>query len=102
MCFILPGIDKNLYDGKSRKTLRSVDFHLDDAATHNVKRSRKEIVRTKATRVVHLAYSLDAAPSDFFLFGYLKNDAGILSGIRRILQEISKETLVAVHDEWIT
>jgi hypothetical protein len=28
--------------------------------------------------------------------------ADILFGIRRIFQEISKETLVAVHDEWIT
>jgi hypothetical protein len=45
------------------------------------------------------------------LFGYLKGEmagftanslAGILSEIRPIFQEISRETLMAVHDEWIT
>jgi hypothetical protein len=50
---------------------------------------------------VHPAYSYDAAPSDFFLFGCLKGQmagftgnspADILSAIRRIFQEISKET----------
>jgi hypothetical protein len=60
---------------------------------------------------VHPAYSLDAAPSDFFLFDYLKGEmadftvnrpADILSEIRRIFQEISKKTLVAVYDECIT
>jgi hypothetical protein len=60
---------------------------------------------------VHTDYSPDAAPSDFFLFDDLKGDmagfaanspADILSEIRRIVQEISKETLVAVYDEWTT
>jgi hypothetical protein len=45
------------------------------------------------------------------LFGYLKGEmtgfmanspADIFSEIRRIFQEISKETLLAVYDEWIT
>jgi hypothetical protein len=60
---------------------------------------------------VHLAHSPDAAPSDFFLFACLKREmagitanspADILSEIPRIFQEISKETLVAVYEEWIT
>jgi hypothetical protein len=60
---------------------------------------------------VHPAYSPDAAPSNFFLFGYLKGEmagftvnslAEVLSETRRTFQEISKETLVTVYDEWIT
>jgi hypothetical protein len=60
---------------------------------------------------VHPAYSPDAVPSDFFLFGSLKREmagftanspAYLLSEIRGIFQEISKETLVAVYDKWIT
>jgi hypothetical protein len=52
---------------------------------------------------VHPAYSPDAAPSDFFLFSYLKSEktsytthspADILSEIRRISQESLKEILV--------
>jgi hypothetical protein len=48
---------------------------------------------------VHPAYSPVPVPSDFFMFGCLKGEtagftanspAGILSEIRRILQEISK------------
>jgi hypothetical protein len=57
---------------------------------------------------MQLAYSPDITPADFFLFGYLKSEMArfransspdILSEIRRILQEISKETLVTVYDE---
>jgi hypothetical protein len=66
--------------------------------------------RTKAS-VVYPAYSPDTAPSDFFLFGPLSGEmasflpnssADILPEIHRIVNEISKETLVAVHDERIT
>jgi hypothetical protein len=71
---------------------------------------RQEITRTNATKVVHPADSPDAAPGDFFLFGSLKDamagftpnsPADILSEIDPIFQEISKDTLVAVYDEWI-
>jgi hypothetical protein len=68
---------------------------------------RQEITG-KVTRVMHPVYSPDAAPCDFFLFGYLKGEmAGftvdlpvdILSEIRRIFQEISEKTLVAMYNE---
>jgi hypothetical protein len=37
------------------------------------------------------------------MVGFTANSpADILSEIRRIFQEMSKETLVAVYDEWIT
>jgi hypothetical protein len=67
--------------------------------------------RTKATRVAHPASSPDAALSDSFLFGCLKGEmagltvnspAYILSEIRQIFLEISKEILRAVYDDWIT
>jgi hypothetical protein len=108
---VLPDIERNLYDGKPGKTLRGVYLHLETAPAHNAKPSRQEITRTKAIKVVHPAYFRDAAPSDFFLFGCLNGEmagfittspADIFSEIRRIFQEISKETLVAVYDKWIT
>jgi hypothetical protein len=58
---------------------------------------------------VHPDCSPDTALGDFFLFGHLKREmagltanspADILSEIRRIFQEISRETAVAVYDEW--
>jgi hypothetical protein len=54
------------------KTLRGIDLHLDNAPAPNAKWSQQEIARTKATMVVRPAYSPDTAPSDFFLFAYLK------------------------------
>jgi hypothetical protein len=108
---VLPDIERNLRDGKHPKTLRGVYLHPDNAPAHNAKRPRQEVARRKTTRFVHPAYPPDAAPSDFVLFGYLAGEmAGfiansppdILSEIRWIFQEISKETLVAVYDEWMT
>jgi hypothetical protein len=96
---VLPDIERNLCGGKRRKMLRGVYLYLDNASAHNTKRSRQEIARTKATRLVHPAYSLDAVSSDFFLLGYLNGEmagftansfADILSEIRRIFQEIPK------------
>jgi hypothetical protein len=96
---------------KRRKKFRGVDLHLDNAPAHNAKRLWQAIARTKATRVVHPGYSPDDAPSNFILFGYLKGEvaglatnspADILYEIRRTVQEISKETVVAVYGEWIT
>jgi hypothetical protein len=60
---------------------------------------------------VHPAYSPDTAPSDVSPFDGLKGEMAdfiansptdTLSEIGRIFQEISRETLVAAYDEWIT
>jgi hypothetical protein len=108
--YVLLDIERNLCDSKCRKTVRGDYFHLHNAPAHNTKLSRQEIARTKAIRVVHPAYSPNAASSDFFLFGYTKGEmagltanslANILSEIGRIFQEISKKTLLAVYDKWI-
>jgi hypothetical protein len=105
---VLSDIESNLCDSKRRKTLGGFYLYIDNAPAHNAKRSRQEITRTKTTGVVHPTCSPDAAPSDFFLFDYLKvqiagftanSPTDILSEIRRIFQKISKETLVVVYDE---
>jgi hypothetical protein len=107
---VLSDVEKNLCQGSRRKTLRGIYLHFDNAPAHNAKRSRQEIARTKATRVIHPAYSPDAAPSDFFLFGHLKREMigfrasspeEILCEIRRIFDQIPKETLLAVYNNWI-
>jgi hypothetical protein len=61
-------------------------------------------------KIIHLVYSPDIAPSNFFLFGYLKCEMAaftassledILSEIHRSFAEIPREKLVAVYNEWI-
>jgi hypothetical protein len=108
---VLPDIEKNLYEGKRRKALRGIDLHRGNAPAHSAKRSRQQISRNKATRAVHPAYFPDPAPSDLFVFASLKGEmtgfignslVDILSEIRRIFPEISKETAVAVYNEQTT
>jgi hypothetical protein len=105
---VLSDIERNLCDGKCRKMPRGIYLHLDNAPAHNAKWSRQDIARIKAIRILHPAHSPDAALSDFFWVGCLKGEmagvtanssADILSEIRRISQEISQETLVAVYEE---
>ena len=61
-------------------------------------------------RLPHPPYSPDLAPSDFFLFGFLKNklmgynfnsEEELLSKSYNILKKISRITLEEVFDEWI-
>jgi hypothetical protein len=108
---VLSDIERNLCDGKRRKMVQGVCIHLDNAPAHNAEKSRQGMVRTRSTGVVHPAYSPAAVPSDFFLSGCLKAEmagftanspADIRFKIRRIFQEISKETLMTMYDEWIT
>jgi histone-lysine N-methyltransferase SETMAR len=58
----------------------------------------------------HPPHSPDLAPSDFFLFGYVKGKlmeyraetpSELLGGIRVILAEIPRETLNVVFLEWM-
>jgi hypothetical protein len=62
-------------------------------------------------RLPHPAYSPDIAPSDFFLFGYVKeqqkgmqfeDSAALLSNIQEIFENMENGVLIRVFEEWIT
>jgi hypothetical protein len=97
--YVLPHIERNLCDGKRRKTFQGVHFYLDNAPAHNAKRPRQEITQTKVTRVMSPAYSPDAASSVLFLWlpeggdSWLHSEltADILSATRQIFHGISKK-----------
>jgi hypothetical protein len=83
---------------------------LNTPPTHDAKRSRPDIGRTKVTKFAHLAYSPDATLRDFFLFGFLKRQIAeftarspetILSRICRVSEDITKETFPVVYNHWI-
>jgi hypothetical protein len=58
----------------------SILLHLDNAPAHNSRLSSEMIKSVKAQRVPYPRYRSDRAPSDFFLFGCLKeNPVGHLS-----------------------
>jgi histone-lysine N-methyltransferase SETMAR len=84
--------------------------HADNARPHNAKVSNDFIALNRMKQPPHPPYSPDLAPSDFFLFEYVKrklmryraeSPSELLIRVRVILSEIRRETLNAVFLEWM-
>lgn len=104
--------DKEFFrDNVVKKLLQNDDrkhkiFHFDNARPHLIDDYLK---KKKITKLPHPPYSPDLAPSDFFLFGYLKmklegwtfkTEKGLLKKINSILYEIPKEMFQNAFKEW--
>jgi hypothetical protein len=88
-------------------------IRADEARPHCPKTATLLLDHNSLRRAVHPPYSLDLAPSDFWLFAYLKEvvqrssfgepdeSHEVLSAIQDILRKIDHETLDAVFQEWI-
>jgi transposase len=107
---VIPELVQNICSSSRRKSLKGMYIHLDNARPHNSRRATECLSRTKAKRVPHPAYSPDLAPSDFFLFGFLKTKLQeydipdretLKSAISDIFAEISEDTLISVFEAWI-
>jgi transposase len=107
---VLPSLVGNITSHSRRKTLQNFLIHLDNARPHNSGLSRECLEATKAKRMPHPAYSPDLAPSDFFLFGYVKGKLTdyqcetrdeLKAAISEIFGGIGKETLHRVFLEWM-
>ena len=84
-------------------------LHLDNCRVHNSQYTQSVMDQTIFKRAPHPPYSPDIAPSDFFLFGYIKeklkghlhnNKEELYDDILTIIEGISLETKIAVFDEW--
>jgi hypothetical protein len=104
------GLIQNMTSNSRRKTLKFFFIHLDNARPHNSKQSQECIQASKAKRLPHPVSSPDLAPSDFFIFGYLKEKLTafhcttrdeLKSAIITIFNEIDTETLLAVFNSWL-
>lgn len=82
-------------------------LHCDNARPHLID---DELAEMGVKRLPHPPYSPDLAPSDFFLFGYLKfklegktfhKEDEVLGEVARILHSIPKCEFQAAYDEWI-
>jgi hypothetical protein len=85
-------------------------IHADNARPHIAKVSSDYIARNEMKTAPHPPYSPDLAPSDFFLFGYVKGKlmgyqagsaAELLVRIQVILAEIPREALNTAFLEWM-
>jgi transposase len=89
---------------------RNLVIHADNASLHIAQKCRPVCPENGLWLARHPPYSPDLTPSDFFLFGYVKDRLeGIvfasreefLARIREVLDEIPPETLPPVFEHWI-
>jgi histone-lysine N-methyltransferase SETMAR len=92
--------------GNERKLL----VHADNARPHITKLSTQYFNENRMKSTPHPPYSPDLAPSDFYLFGYVKiclaglsfEDADqLLVAVEDVIEGIEKVTLQAVFLEWM-
>ena len=88
---------------------RNLILHFDNARPHISKKVKEYLDQNDIKRAPQPPYSPDIAPSDFFLFGYLKdnlkgfifNSVGeLLAEIKSIFFQIPNEILTKVFIEW--
>jgi hypothetical protein len=89
----------------------SILLHLDNALDCDSRLSSEKIESAKAQRVLHLHYNPGRAPSNFFLFSYMKEKLrgtsftardDLIFAIWHIFSEIPEMVLKNVFTNWIT
>lgn len=96
-----------LGDLASKISTQGYFLHMDNARPHLVFKKLNEL---GIKRLDHPPYSPDVAPSDFFLFGYLKkllegeefkDENELFEKVTEILNGIQKSVLRSVYNDWM-
>ena len=104
---VLDELDEDLAKRRPKLRSKGIKLHIDNARPHSV---QDKLDKLGISRLPHPPYSPDLAPSDFFLFGYLKNKLigcnfdtreDLLFKSEKILKKITRDTLEKVFEEWI-
>jgi histone-lysine N-methyltransferase SETMAR len=107
---VVPSLVANICSDQRRRSLKGFYVHLDNARPHNSHQSNDCLQSTKAQRMPQPAYSPDLAPSDFFLFGFLKQQLqgvhladreALKSAICQIFSRIDRKLLISVFVDWM-
>ena len=86
-------------------------IHFDNAPPHKGADTTEFLNFHGIIKAPHPPYSPDIAPSDFYLFGYIKallagrsfkSPQDLLDNVIEILSEIPKSTLLKVFNQWET
>jgi hypothetical protein len=89
---------------------RKLVVHADHARVHTAQKCRTFCEENGLRLAPHPPYSLDHAPSDFFLFGHVKerlkvmvfpSHEELLDAICEVVTGIESETLTAVFEHWM-
>jgi hypothetical protein len=101
--------EKDLPKGRNPHA-RPPHLHLDHCRVHFSRVIEQFIAQNHISRVPQPVYNLDLAPSDFWLFGHLKNsltgrmfdDPGeLLDGITSFVEEVQPSELHIVFTHWV-
>jgi len=107
---VFPKLKDAALEWRPKSGLTEFILHWDNAPFHRSKDTRDIFVRENLVTLPHPPYSPDLAPSDLYLFGYIKHclqgrsfdtENELISEIRVIMSKISKETLYSVYEQWI-
>ncbi|OHS93101.1 histone-lysine N-methyltransferase SETMAR-like protein [Tritrichomonas foetus] len=107
--YYITAIMSKIVEFKNSNNYKKLFVHYDNAKPHVAKIVKKYINENSLESVPHPAYSPDLAPSDFFLFGTIKekvkgivfeSPSHLIQTIVQIFNEIPSETLFSVFAEW--
>ena len=107
---ILEPLHKKIDEILTPSIKRRLWLHLDNCRVHNSKKTSQKTEELGFTRTPHPHYSPDIAPSDFFLFGYMKEKLKgnkfrcrneLILEIHEILDRINYELRREVFQEWM-
>jgi transposase len=89
---------------------RNLVIHADNTSPHTAQKSGTFCAENRQRLATHPPYSPELAPSDFFLFGYVKDRLQgivfasleeLLAGIRDVLDVMPPEGLPRIFGHWI-
>ena len=106
---ILTPLYENLEDEINKSTRRLI-IHMDNAKPHRGKIVDEFLESHRLRKAPQPEYSPDVAPSDFFLFGYVKkqlegchydSEDELYDDVVKILMSISPDVLKSAYNSWI-
>jgi len=107
---LVPQLEAKREETRPAIGLGGTKLHWDNARPH-IAESTKMLLQSKGVHILpHPPYSPDLAPSDFYLFGMIKNrirgrhfttSDEIVTEIREIFEGISKTELQRVYNTWL-
>jgi histone-lysine N-methyltransferase SETMAR len=89
----LPSLIGNSCSLSRRRSLKGLDVHLENAHPHNSRQPSHCPRAMRARRMAQPAYSPALAPSDFFLFGFLKQS---IQGVHFPYRDTLKSTICLI------
>ena len=104
-------LKKRIFPPKSKRWSKKIYLHLDNAPVHRSRATTTTAQKIGFCMLRHPPYSPDIAPSDFFLFGYIKEKLKnchygstdrLMTAIYNIIDGIPPELIANVMRNWIS